>query len=575
VGAGRHRRRQPRHRGLPHGLDRAPPARGAETIVSRLASLGRPLGLAVLLAGALLHARAGYFQDDLSGHARGSDDAYISYRYAQNLARGHGLVFTPGERVEGYSNLLYVLLLTPFCRVAGPGAIYPISVALNLLFAAGAWALFSRLAARRLDPLRAGLASLLFGLCPALWLWTASGMETPLFLLLQIAVWRLVDNAAHGESVRPAWLAAVVFLSVLARADGFVVPTLAVLYLLAIGRKREALAAGAALGVTLAALIGGRLAYYGYPLPNTYYAKVSGPIGERFLHGTRQALSISLHAGLVPHLAALLVAAAASVRPGAAGAARVRFELVLGLGWLAYWIYVGGDVFAERMLLILFPIGVLLLLETYARAEVSPALAHQAGGTLRAPPTPSALLREPSAMAMAVVTALFQILPLVIDTRFGYTLDRYDRWVTLGRHLAQDRYSRRLLAVDAAGKIPFYSGLPVVDMLGLNDEHIAHLPARFFEAGHNKYDPDYVLSRRPDLLADWIDPRLDLRFGLPREKYEAAGFRLDFLVFTRKERPAAALLDVTSLDEASIVLLVRRGYRYALLSRRVDGGRRP
>ena len=445
-----------------------------------------------------------------------------------------------------------MLLLAPFCRVAGPEAIYPISVALNLLFAAGAWALFSRLAARRLDPPRAGLASLLFGLCPAVWLWTASGMETPLFLLLQIAVWMLADHSARGEPVRPAGLAAVVALSVLARADGFVVPVLAVLYLLAIGRKREASAAGAALGVTLAALIGGRLAYYGYPWPNTYYAKVSGPIGERFLQGTLQLLSISLHAGLVPHLAALLVAAAAGVRPGAARAPRMRFELVLGLGWLAYWIYVGGDVFAERMLLVLFPIGLLLLLD--------PALFARRGR---------------SAMAIGAVTAFFQLLPLAIDTRFGYTLDRYDRWVTLGRHLAQDRYSGRLLAVDAAGKIPFYSGLPAVDMLGLNDEHIAHLPARYFEAGHNKYDPDYVLSRRPDLLADWIDPRLDLRFGLPREKYEAAGYRLDLLVFTRKERPAAALLDVTSVDEASIVLLVRRGYRYALLSRRVDGGRRP
>lgn len=445
------------------------------------------------------------------------------------------------------------MLLTPFCRVAGPEAIYPISVALNVLFAAGAWALFSRLAARRLGPPRAGLASLLFGLCPALWLWTASGMETPLFLLLQIALWMLVDHAAHGESVRPAWLPAVVALSVLARADGFVVPALAVLYLLAIGRKRQAFAAGAALGVTLAALIGWRLAYYGYPLPNTYYAKVSGPIGERLVHGALQLLSISLHAGLVPHLAALLVAAAACVRPAIRpGSPRIRFEVVLGLGWLAYWIYVGGDVFAERMLLILFSIGVLLHLD----------------GTLFAFP-------ERSAMAIGAVIALFQLLPLVIDTRFGYTLDRYDRWVTLGRHLAQDRYSGRLLAVDAAGKIPFYSGLPVVDMLGLNDEHIAHVPARFFEAGHNKYDPDYVLSRRPELLADWIDPRLDLRFGLTREKYEAAGFRLDFLVFTRKERPPDALIDVNGLDEASVVLLVRRGYRYALLSRRVDGGRTP
>ncbi len=437
--------------------------------------------------------------------------------------------------------------------MAGPEAIYPISVALNLLFAAGAWALFSRLAARRLDPPRAGLASLLFGLCPALWLWTASGMETPLFLLLQIAVWMLVDRAAHGESVRPALLAAIVAVSVLARADGFVVPMLAVLYLLALGRKREAFAAGAALGLTLAALIGWRLAYYGYPLPNTYYAKVSGPLDERLFQGMLQLLSIALHAGLLPYLAALLLAAAACARPpGASGFARVRFEVVLGLGWLAYWIYVGGDVFAERMLLILFPIGVLLLLDR----------------TLFAFP-------ERSAMAVAGVAALFQLLPLVSDTRFGYARDRYDRWVTLGAHLAQDRYSGRLLAVDAAGKIPFYSGLPVVDMLGLSDEHIAHLPARYFEAGHNKYDPDYVLSRRPDLLADWIDPRLDLRFGLPRQKYEAAGFRLDFLVFTRKERPAVPLLDVTSLDEASIAVLVRRGYRYALLSRRVDAGRRP
>jgi arabinofuranosyltransferase len=509
----------------------------------------------VLLAGALLHARAGYFQDDLSGHARGSDDAYISYRYAQNLARGEGLVFNPGERVEGYSNLLYVLLLAPVARVAGADAIYLISVGLNLLFAAGAWALFSRLAARRLDPPRAALASLLFGLCPVLWLWTASGMETPFFLLLQIAIWLLVDRAAQGEAARPALLTAVVALSVLARADGFLVPAIAVLYLLAIGRKREAFVAGAALGATLAGLVGWRLSYYGHPLPNTYYAKVSGPVGERLLQGTLQLLSIALNAGLLPHFAALLLAAVACRRRSVAGPSphpRVPFEVVLGLGWLAYWIYVGGDVFAERMLLILFPIGVRLLLD----------------------PT---LFPLPGRGVIAVVTgtALFQLIPLLVDTRFGYRVDRYDRWVLVGKHLAQERYSGRLLAVDAAGKVPFYSGLRTVDMLGLNDEHIAHLPAHYFEAGHNKHDPDYVLSRRPDLIADWIDLRLDLRFGLTREKYERAGYRLEALVFTRKERPREALRDVTGLDEASVVLLVRRGYRYALLSRRVDGGGPP
>jgi len=38
------------------------------------------------------------------------DDAFISFRYAQNLLDGHGLVFNPGEQVEGYSNLLWILL---------------------------------------------------------------------------------------------------------------------------------------------------------------------------------------------------------------------------------------------------------------------------------------------------------------------------------------------------------------------------------------------------------------------------------------------------------------------------------
>ena len=39
------------------------------------------------------------------------DDSFISYRYAANLAAGHGLVFNHGEWVEGYSNPMWVLIL--------------------------------------------------------------------------------------------------------------------------------------------------------------------------------------------------------------------------------------------------------------------------------------------------------------------------------------------------------------------------------------------------------------------------------------------------------------------------------
>ena len=40
-----------------------------------------------------------------------TDDAFISFRYVRNLLEGHGLVFNPGERVEGYSNFLWTLEL--------------------------------------------------------------------------------------------------------------------------------------------------------------------------------------------------------------------------------------------------------------------------------------------------------------------------------------------------------------------------------------------------------------------------------------------------------------------------------
>jgi arabinofuranosyltransferase len=61
------------------------------------------------------------------------DDAFIVYRYAANLARGDGFVFSPGERVEGVTCFLWSLLLAPW---AAAGLRLPI-VAPVLTAAAG------------------------------------------------------------------------------------------------------------------------------------------------------------------------------------------------------------------------------------------------------------------------------------------------------------------------------------------------------------------------------------------------------------------------------------------------------
>jgi hypothetical protein len=58
-----------------------------------------------------------------------ANDAFISFRYARNWVEGHGLVFNAGERVEGYTNFLWILLLSPF-QAAG-ASLPPVSVVLT------------------------------------------------------------------------------------------------------------------------------------------------------------------------------------------------------------------------------------------------------------------------------------------------------------------------------------------------------------------------------------------------------------------------------------------------------------
>jgi len=67
------------------------------------------------------------------------DDAFISFRYARNLVEGHGLVFNLGERVEGYTNLLWTLWIAVGLRL-GVGA-EPWSGVFGLLSYGGSLAL--------------------------------------------------------------------------------------------------------------------------------------------------------------------------------------------------------------------------------------------------------------------------------------------------------------------------------------------------------------------------------------------------------------------------------------------------
>lgn len=502
-----------------------------------------PAGVLLLLAGTLVHALHGYAHEDLSGHAVGSDDAYISYRYARSLATGQGLTFNPGERVEGYSNLLYVLLLAPAFLIARDSAILPLAVALNAACAAAALLLFHLRLRHRAGGGPAALAAILFAAWPALWLWNASGMETALVLLLQVALWSEVTPNDGAHRIRP--LVVVLVLLVLARADGFVGAGIGVLFLALRGERARARAGALAVALSTAALAAWRLAYYGHPLPNTYYAKVTGPVAGRVADALRQLADLAVDAGLLPYLVVLAAAGVASAR-----ARQPSFEPLFAAAWLGYWIYVGGDVFGERFLLVLVPLGAAVLARWAAEG------------------------RRALAAAGFVAALLFQLWPLAGDRRFRYAAARYDRWIELGRFLGRPEHRGKTIAVDAAGKIPYFSRLAAIDMLGLADAHIGHAPAVRFSVGHSKHDAPYVLSRRPDLIATWIDEGLDLRWDLGRARYESAGYRLRWLVYARRFPPPdrGAIVDVRGIDSTAVPGLVRDGWQYAVVER-VDAAR--
>jgi hypothetical protein len=222
-----------------------------------------------------------------------------------------------------------------------------------------------------------------------------------------------------------------------------------------------------------------------------------------------------------------------------------RFEILLAPLWIAYWFYIGGDHLWDRFLVILYPLGIFALLSCWEKIS-NPRMA---------------------VYGLVLLAALQVGSPCLTDLRFDFGPKTFDGLIATGKFLGE-KYPGKALAVEALGKMSFFSGLYTHDMMGLADPVIAHLPASSgpFEPGHFKFDPDYTLSRRPDLIATGISPNRDLACGLSRSKYERAGYHLEYLVDTgRPPHPWPHILKVGTLDESSIHSLIVAGFDLAIL----------
>ncbi|HAJ05601.1 MAG TPA: hypothetical protein DCL76_03495, partial [Chloroflexi bacterium] len=309
---------------------------------------------ALLVIGSLAHYWMGYFHYDWSGDAWGTDDAYITYRYAENLANGNGIVFNPGDPVEGYSNLLYLLLLTPVFLVGASTHVYVVSVVLNICFGIGALYVFANYTRDKFGNTNGSLAAFVFVLTPPLWMWISSGMETILIVFLVLLLMVYIERIIEGAKDLRILSLLLICIS-MARADGFVIASIVIFYLFLKGCFREMWWSLMVVVCTLSAYSIWRLYYYGDLLPNTYYAKVSGPLIERVVFAVRQLWGISMNEGLFVYL---LVAVLVFVqvfsnlyrKAQLENQQLFKFETVFIFAWIFYWIYIGADHFVERFL---------------------------------------------------------------------------------------------------------------------------------------------------------------------------------------------------------------------------------
>jgi hypothetical protein len=502
----------------------------------------------LLVLGSAAHAYLGYFHYDWSGDAWGTDDAYISYRYAKNFSEGHGLVFNQDDPVEGYSNLLYVLMLTPIFLLGAAKHVYLLSVVLNIAFAVIGLYVFARYAYDSFGDTNGSLASLLFALLPPLWIWVGSGMETALVLLVTLLILVTVEQITVDYPKNLVLLNVLIVAIIMSRADGFIVAAIAIAYVVLRGHYKVALWASVTLIGAMVVYSAWRLSYYGDLLPNTYYAKVSGPLIQRVAFAIRQLWGIAMNEGLfvylVTYIFAMVQLITGYIRFGQGDRRQLYgFDTVFVPIWLTYWIYIGADHFVERFLVVLYPLGIVMFFR-----HIGPEL------------------RTYGRIFLVSLLIVLQLRMVVLDDRFLYTFQKYDRNIELGRYLGK-HYKGKLLASDAAGKIPFYSGLRTIDMLGLNDRYIARIKPTFFEVGHNKYDADYVLSLCPDLIVNWVhDSDMNLVRGITRKKYDGM-YRWAYLVNASREPAKDNIVEVRGNSLSDLKELLAREYTIAVLEK--------
>lgn len=210
------------------------------------------------------------------------EDAYITYRYSANMAQGYGPVFNPGDRVEGYSNFIWMAGLS-IAHALG------FDMAAMSRIAGGIFNTFSLLLVWYIPRRYFGIKGLQGVIAPLLYLlflpfhfYATAGLETSLYtLLILLCLYTLLwaENRPLPMTVSGFFF----LLLALTRPEGIIFFAFLCCYwiwrrLAAKESLQQYLPAFILFCVCYGAFILWRLSYYELPFPNTYYAKGTLPL---------------------------------------------------------------------------------------------------------------------------------------------------------------------------------------------------------------------------------------------------------------------------------------------------------